>query len=88
VVGALSAFYDAKDWRNKDHAWSSCVRLIAKMPTIAAMAYKTSVGQAIVYPNNNYSVAENFLYMMFSTRNKVRVVSDESSHLRRRFDKT
>jgi len=70
VVGALSAFYDAKDWRNKDHAWSSCVRLIAKMPTIAAMAYKTSVGQAIVYPNNNYSVAENFLYMMFSTRNK------------------
>jgi citrate synthase len=47
VVGALSAFYDAKDWRNKDHAWMSCVRLIAKMPTIAAMAYKTSIGQVI-----------------------------------------
>lgn len=70
VVGALSAFYDSKDWRNKEQGYLSCVRLIAKMPTIAAMAYKTSIGQAIVYPRNEYSISENFLYMMFSTRNK------------------
>ena len=50
----------------------SCVRLIAKMPTIAAMAYKTSIGQAIIYPNNDYTLSENFLYMMFSTKNEVR----------------
>jgi len=71
VVGALSAFYDSKDWRNKEQGYLSCVRLIAKMPTIAAMAYKTSIGQAIVYPNNEYSISENFLYMMFATKNKV-----------------
>lgn len=70
VVGALSAFYDSKDWRDQKQGYLSCVRLIAKMPTIAAMAYKTSIGQAIIYPNNDYTLSENFLYMMFSTKNK------------------
>ena len=44
----------------------SCHRLIAKMPTLAAMAYKYTLGQPFVYPQNNLSYAENFLYMMFS----------------------
>jgi len=71
VVGALSAFYDAKNWRDPVQGRLSCVRLIAKMPTIAAIAYKTSIGQPIVYPKNEYSLSENFLYMMFSAPNEV-----------------
>ena len=67
VVGALSAFYhdstDIHDMRQREIA---CHRLIAKMPTLAAMAYKYSVGQPFVYPQNNLSFAENFLYMMYS----------------------
>jgi len=70
VVGALSAFYDCKDWRDPVQAKLSCIRLIAKMPTIAAMAYKTSIGQSIIYPNNAYTISENFLYMMFAKKNE------------------
>jgi citrate synthase len=44
----------------------ACYRLIAKMPTLAAMAYKTSVGQPIIYPRNDLSYCENFLHMMFA----------------------
>lgn len=68
VVGALSAFYhDSLDITNEKHRRISAIRLIAKMPTLAAMAYKYSSGQPFVYPRNDLSYAENFLHMMFST---------------------
>ncbi|MEN9465019.1 MAG: hypothetical protein RL217_1200 [Pseudomonadota bacterium] len=68
VVGALSAFFhDNMDIRNPEHRQISADRLIAKIPTIAAMVYKYSVGQPFMYPKNNLSYAENFLHMMFST---------------------
>lgn len=68
VVGALSAFYhDSLDIANEKHRNISAIRLIAKMPTLAAMAYKYSIGQPFVYPRNDLSYAENFLHMMFST---------------------
>ena len=67
VVGALSAFYhDALDISNAQHREKTAVRLIAKMPTLAAMCYKYSIGQPLVYPQNDMSYAENFLHMMFS----------------------
>jgi citrate synthase len=68
VVGALSAFYhDSLDITNPEHRRISTYRLIAKMPTIAAWAYKYSLGQPFIYPRNDLSYAENFLYMMFAT---------------------
>jgi len=68
VVGALSAFYhDSLDINNPQHREISAHRLIAKMPTIAAMAYKYSIGQPMIYPRNDLGYAENFLHMMFST---------------------
>jgi citrate synthase len=68
VVGALSAFYhDSLDITNEKHRNISAIRLIAKMPTLAAMAYKYSIGQPFMLPRNDLSYAENFLYMMFGT---------------------
>ncbi len=68
VVGALSAFYhDSTDINDPDHRLISSYRLIAKMPTIAAWAYKYALGQPFIYPKNDLSYAENFLYMMFAT---------------------
>jgi len=68
VVGALSAFFhDAMDISDAYHREVSAHRLIAKMPTIAAMCYKYSTGQPFVYPRNDLSYAENFLHMMFAT---------------------
>jgi len=68
VVGALSAFYhDSLDINNPDHREISAIRLIAKVPTIAAMAYKYNTGEPFVYPKNKFSYVENFMYMMFST---------------------
>ncbi len=68
VVGALSAFYhDSLDINNPEHRETSAVRLIAKMPTLAAMAYKYNAGLPFMYPRNDLSYAENFLYMMFGT---------------------
>lgn len=68
VVGALSAFFhDSMDIRNPEHRKISAHRLIAKMPTLAAMVYKFSIGQPFMYPRNNLSYAENFLHMMFNT---------------------
>ena len=62
VVGALSAFYhDSLDIHDPYQRMVASYRLIAKMPTIAAMAYKYSVGQPFVYPRNNLSYAGNFL---------------------------
>lgn len=66
VVGALSAFYhDSLDINDQEHREISAVRLIAKMPTIAAMTYKYTIGQPFMYPRNDLNYAENFLYMMF-----------------------
>jgi citrate synthase len=68
IVGALSAFYyDSLDIHNKNHRELAAFRLIAKIPTIAAMSYKYSIGQPFIYPENNLSYAENFLNMMFAT---------------------
>lgn len=68
LVGALSAFYhDSTDINNPEHREISAIRLIAKMPTLVAMAYKYSVGQPYMYPKNNLSYAGNFLHMMFAT---------------------
>ncbi|MCW8832232.1 MAG: citrate synthase [Colwellia sp.] len=67
VVGALSSFYHSDlDIDDADQRKRSAHRLIAKMPTIAAMAYKYSMGQPFVYPRNDLTYAENFLHMMFS----------------------
>ncbi len=67
VVGAMSAFYhDSTDINDPHQRMVASHRLIAKMPTIAAMAYKYSVGQPFVYPRNDLHYAENFLHMMFS----------------------
>jgi citrate synthase len=66
VVGALSAFYhDSLDIGNPAHREISAFRLIAKLPTIVAMAYKYSVGQPFIYPKNDLSYTENFMRMMF-----------------------
>ena len=68
VVGALSAFYhNSLDIENVDHREITAIRLIAKVPTLAAWSYKYTVGQPFVYPRNDLSYAENFLYMMFAT---------------------
>ncbi|MDO9167168.1 MAG: citrate synthase, partial [Rhodoferax sp.] len=68
LVGALSAFYHySSDINNPEHREISAIRLIAKMPTLVAMAYKYSVGQPYMYPKNNLSYAGNFLHMMFAT---------------------
>ncbi len=68
VVGALSAFYhDTLDIANPEHRTISALRLIAKMPTIAAMCYKYSIGQPFMQPQNRLSYAENFLHMMYGT---------------------
>jgi citrate synthase len=68
LVGALSAFYhDSTDINNPEHREISAIRLIAKMPTLVAMAYKYSVGQPFMYPKNELSYAGNFLHMMFAT---------------------
>ncbi len=67
VVGALAAFYhDSTDIHDPHQRMVASHRLIAKMPTLAAMAYKYSIGQPFVYPRNDLSFAENFLRMMFS----------------------
>ncbi len=68
VVGALSAFYhDSLDITNEAHRHISAVRLIAKVPTIAAMCYRYNKGLPFMYPRNDLSYAANFLHMMFAT---------------------
>jgi citrate synthase len=68
VVGALSAFYhDSLDINNARHREISAFRLIAKLPTITAMAYKYNLGQPFMYPKNSMTYIENFLRMMFGT---------------------
>jgi citrate synthase len=68
TVGALASFYhDSLDINDPHHREVSAIRLIAKMPTLVAMAYKYSVGQPFVYPRNDLSYSANFMHMMFST---------------------
>ena len=68
VVGALSAFYhDSLDIQNPQHRELSAMRMLAKVPTIAAMAHKYYTGQPFMYPQNKFSYAENLMYMMFAT---------------------
>ena len=68
LVGGLSAFYhDSTDINNPKHREIAAIRLIAKMPTLVAMAYKYSLGQPYIYPKNSLSYAGNFMRMMFAT---------------------
>ena len=68
VVGALSAFYhDSLDINNPEHREISAIRLLAKVPTIAAMCYKYNMGQPFMYPKNKLGYVSNFLHMMFGT---------------------
>jgi citrate synthase len=66
TVGALAAFYDSK-WTTAEQRDLAAHRLIAKIPTVAAWAFKYSRGEPFVYPQNNLSYAENFLHMLFSS---------------------
>ena len=68
LVGGMSAFYhDSTDINNPEHRHIAAIRLIAKMPTMVAMAYKYKIGQPYIYPKNSLSYAGNFLHMMFAT---------------------
>jgi citrate synthase len=68
VVGALSAFYhDSTDITDPHQRMVASYRLVAKMPTVAAWAFKYSIGQPFVYPRNDLGYAENFLHMLFAT---------------------
>ncbi len=68
LVGGMSAFYhDSTDIHNPEHREISAIRLIAKMPTLVAMAYKYGLGQPYIYPKNSLSYAGNFTRMMFAT---------------------
>ncbi|WP_068805582.1 citrate synthase [Thauera phenolivorans] len=68
VVGALSAFYhDAMDFSDAEHRSISINRLIAKLPTIVAMAYKYNKGEPFMYPRNDLGYTANFMHMMFGT---------------------
>ncbi|MEQ8369647.1 MAG: citrate synthase, partial [Alphaproteobacteria bacterium] len=75
VVGALSAFYhNHMDMTDTEHQSKAAMRMIAKMPTIAAMAYKYVLGQPFVYPRNDLGYAENFLHMTFAVPAETYVV--------------
>lgn len=76
VVGALSAFYhDSLDIKDPAQREVAALRLIGKMPTIAGMAYKYSIGQPFVYPRNDLSYASNFLRMMFAVPSEEYIVN-------------
>ncbi|MCC2646565.1 MAG: aarA [Rickettsiaceae bacterium] len=68
AVGSLSSFYhDFLDISDPEERENAAIRMIAKVPTLAAMAYKYTVGQPFIYPKNSLNFAENFLHMMFAT---------------------
>ena len=68
VVGAMAAFYpDNNDVTNPESRKRAAMRLLAKVPTIAAWSYKYNIGQPFMYPKNNLGYAENFMHMMFAT---------------------
>lgn len=66
AVGALSTFYRKEGTATREQNWIDAIRLLAKMPTIAAYSYKHSIGQPFMYPRNDLSYAGNLLHMMFS----------------------
>ena len=77
LIGGMSAFYhDSTDITNERHRHISAIRLIAKMPTLVAMAYKYTIGQPYIYPQNDLSYTGNFLRMMFATPCEPYVVND------------
>jgi citrate synthase len=68
MIGAMSAFYpDSMDINSAEQQDISAIRLIAKMPTLVALSYKYSIGQPIIYPQNDLSYTQNFMRMMFAT---------------------
>eukprot|EP00591_Stephanopyxis_turris_P002444 CAMPEP_0195513020 /NCGR_PEP_ID=MMETSP0794_2-20130614/4775_1 /TAXON_ID=515487 /ORGANISM="Stephanopyxis turris, Strain CCMP 815" /LENGTH=525 /DNA_ID=CAMNT_0040640931 /DNA_START=87 /DNA_END=1664 /DNA_ORIENTATION=+ len=67
VVGALSAFFPELNPHDPLHRWLAGVRILAKFPTLAAISYKTSIGEPTVYPRGDLTFSENFLHMMFAT---------------------
>jgi citrate synthase len=76
MVGAMASFYhDSLDIHNPRHREIAAFRLIAKLPTMVAMAYKYSQGQPVMYPDNNLSYSGNFLRMMFAVPTKEYVVN-------------
>ncbi len=78
VVGAMSAFYhDSLDINDRTQREIAAVRMVSKLPTIAAMAYKYSIGQPFVYPRNDLDYAANFLHMCFSVPAEPYVVKPE-----------
>ncbi len=81
VVSALSSFYvDSDDPHDPDQVQLSIIRLMAKLPTIAAYAYKKSIGQPFLYPNNKLDLIENFLTMMFAVPSEPYEVSPTAVH--------
>ena len=81
VVSALSTFYqDSNDPHDHDQVQLAIVRLIAKLPTIAAYSYKKSIGQPFLYPNNELDLIENFLTMMFAVPSEPYDVSPTVVH--------
>jgi citrate synthase len=78
VVGALSTFYqDSLDPNDPEQVQISIFRLMAKLPTIAAMSYKKSIGQPFIYPRNDLSYVENFLQMMFAVPSEPYVIDPD-----------
>jgi len=81
VVSALSTFYaDSDDPHDPDQVQLSIIRLMAKLPTIAAYSYKKSIGQPFLYPNNKLDLIENFLTMMFAVPSEPYEVSPTAVH--------
>ena len=81
VVSALSTFYpDSTDPHDPEQVHLSIIRLMAKLPTIAAYAYKRSIGQPLLYPNNSLDLVENFLTMMFAVPSESYEVSPTVVH--------
>ncbi len=81
VVSALSTFYqDSDDPHDDEQVHLSIVRLIAKFPTIAAYAYKKSIGQPFLYPDNSLDLIENFFTMMFAVPSEAYEVSEKVVH--------
>ncbi len=81
VVNALATFYQhSEDPHDPEHVQLSVIRLLAKLPTIAAYSYKKSIGQPFLYPDNSLDLIENFLRMMFAVPSEPYEVSDTVVH--------
>ena len=82
IVGALSAFYSFPAdtlLHDPDARYGACLRLIAKVPTLAAIAYKTNIGEPIVYPRDDLGYAANFLHMLFAKPSAEYKVREQNS---------